>query len=172
VFTHAAADPASRQRTLQPGRTVAAGCGGRGSDCTGIPSTAAGAVGLELPHSVLDGADDGSVHCSEHGSADSSHSVASMHGAEANSSAAEPVFVTMSATIAQDVRANGRLQGIKEAMRGNLQRQKWLGGFEPLSMGCPLLGRRVSAEAVSEWAAVAWDCDGLGFAWSCLTHDS
>ena len=62
----------------------------------------------------------------------------------------------------------GRLGEILDAMRGNLRAQGWLGGFEPLSMGCPLLGRRVSRHAVSEWAAVAWDCDGLGFAWECL----
>ena len=67
-------------------------------------------------------------------------------------------------------RAGGdlHLREILDAMRGNLRSQGWLGGFEPLSMGCPLLGRRVSRHAVSEWAAVAWDCDGLGFAWECL----
>lgn len=170
VFERAPVDPAPRQGqpTLQPSRAAAAGGGGRGSDDADSSSAVPDAWGQELLRSARDGVDRGSVHGSEHESADPSHSMASMHAAEPNISAAEPEFVTVAATIARDARSNERLQGIQEAMRGNLRRQMWLGGFEPLSMGCPLLGRRVSAAAVSEWAALAWDCDGLGFSWACL----
>lgn len=61
-----------------------------------------------------------------------------------------------------------KLDMIQAAMTNNLKQSKWLSAFEPLSMSCLMLGRRVPAEAVSEWAAAAWDCDGLGFSWKCL----
>lgn len=61
-----------------------------------------------------------------------------------------------------------KLALIQAAMTGNMRRSKWLKGFEPLSMSCPLLGRRIRMDAVSEWANAAWDCDGLGFSWKCL----
>jgi hypothetical protein len=57
---------------------------------------------------------------------------------------------------------------IEEVMQKNLAQGKWLGKFKPLNMACPLLGRRVSVDAVSEWASKAWDCDGLGYAWKCI----
>lgn len=68
----------------------------------------------------------------------------------------------------QEERVKRKLGIIQAAMTGNLKNSKWLNSFEPLSMACPLLGRRVPADAVSEWAAAAWDCDGLGFSWKCL----
>ena len=68
----------------------------------------------------------------------------------------------------QKEETKGKLAMIQAAMTSNLRQSKWLKGFEPLSMSCPLLGRRVHPDAVSEWAAAAWDCDGLGFSWKCL----
>lgn len=65
-------------------------------------------------------------------------------------------------------KANEKIAALEAAMRKNLARDKWLGRFKPLNMGCPLLGRRVSVDAVSEWASKAWDCDGLGYAWKCI----
>jgi hypothetical protein len=53
-------------------------------------------------------------------------------------------------------------------MIANLEETGWLGSFVPMHTTCPLLGRRVAAEAVSEFAAVAWRCDGLGYSWECL----
>lgn len=65
-------------------------------------------------------------------------------------------------------RSSLKIKKIEETMKRNLAREKWLAQYKPLSMGCPMLGRRVSIDAVSEWAAHAWDCDGLGFAWKCI----
>lgn len=59
---------------------------------------------------------------------------------------------------------------IHAEMTANLRAQGWLGDYAPLRMNCPLLGRKVSAEAVPQFAAAAWDCDGLGFSWACLGH--
>eukprot|EP00892_Ulva_mutabilis_P001781 jgi/Ulvmu1/11603/UM008_0004.1 len=59
---------------------------------------------------------------------------------------------------------------IHKAMRGNLREQGWLGGFEPMLMHCPLFARKVSPEAVPQFADAAWRCDGLGFSWSCLVE--
>lgn len=59
-------------------------------------------------------------------------------------------------------------EGIYAKMKANLAAQGWLGGFEPLCMHCPLLARKVSREAVPQFADAAWRCDGLGFAWECL----
>jgi hypothetical protein len=62
-----------------------------------------------------------------------------------------------------------REQRIHDAEAQNLQRSRWLGAFtEPLFHTCPLVARKISSEAVSEFAALAWRCDGLGFAWECL----
>lgn len=57
---------------------------------------------------------------------------------------------------------------IRTSMMKNLKAQKWLRDFKPMPMHCPLLGRRVSWQAVSDYATLAWSCDGLGFAWECL----
>jgi hypothetical protein len=57
---------------------------------------------------------------------------------------------------------------INKAQTASLRDSAWLGGFEPLLMTCPLTGRKVSPEAVPEYAALAWRCDGFGFAWECL----
>eukprot|EP00892_Ulva_mutabilis_P004537 jgi/Ulvmu1/2455/UM136_0007.1 len=57
---------------------------------------------------------------------------------------------------------------IHKAMDANLRETGWLGDFVPMQMHCPLLGRRVSWQAASEFAAIAWRCDGLGFSWECL----
>lgn len=57
---------------------------------------------------------------------------------------------------------------IQRAMSANLRAAGWLGGFEPMAMNCPLLGRRVAAEAVSDFAEHVWRCDGFGFNSSCL----
>ena len=59
-------------------------------------------------------------------------------------------------------------QELRGEMRNNLDNTGWLEGFEPMQMHCPLLGRRIEWNAVSEFAALAWRCDGLGFAWECL----
>lgn len=59
-------------------------------------------------------------------------------------------------------------EGIHREMSGNLRAQGWLGQYEPMHMHCPLLARKVSADAVSQFAEAAWRCDGLGFAWQCL----
>lgn len=61
-----------------------------------------------------------------------------------------------------------RSREIRAAMQDNLRSAGWLGDFVPMQMHCPLMGRRVSWQAASEFAAVAWRCDGLGFAWECL----
>jgi Core-2/I-Branching enzyme len=61
-----------------------------------------------------------------------------------------------------------RAQRIRRAQLANLRRTRWLEAYVPLLPTCPLVGRKVSAEAASEFAAVAWHCDGLGFAWECL----
>jgi hypothetical protein len=61
-----------------------------------------------------------------------------------------------------------KVSRLHHAMLRNLARGRWLGEYEPLAMSCPLIARRVPPSAVSEWAAAAWDCDGLGFSWSCL----
>lgn len=57
---------------------------------------------------------------------------------------------------------------IQRDMAANLRATGWLGDFEPMQMNCPLLGRRISADAVSDFAAQAWQCGGLGFDASCL----
>lgn len=61
-----------------------------------------------------------------------------------------------------------KAQALRNSMRSNLKESGWLGGFEPMQMHCPLLGRRVEWQAISEFAALAWRCDGLGFSWDCL----
>ena len=65
---------------------------------------------------------------------------------------------------------------IQQWQHGNLQRsvvgqadQPWLGGYQPMRMSCPLFGRKVPKQTVSLFAAEAWRCDGLGFAYDCLT---
>ena len=83
-------------------------------------------------------------------------------------SSALPELTTARRHLLQSEDARKGLAALQAAMASNLKNSKWLGDFEPLSMSCPLLGRRVPVEAVSEWAAAAWDCDGLGFAWDCL----
>lgn len=60
---------------------------------------------------------------------------------------------------------------IRTSMMKNLAAHPWLSDFKPMPMHCPLLGRRVSWQAVSDYATLAWSCDGLGFAWECL-HSS
>lgn len=57
---------------------------------------------------------------------------------------------------------------IQKSMAANLRDTGWLGEYVPMRMNCPLLGRRVSADAVSDFAAQAWRCDGLGFGAECL----
>lgn len=57
---------------------------------------------------------------------------------------------------------------IQKSMAANLRETGWLGEYVPMRMNCPLLGRRVSAEAVSDFAAQVWTCDGLGFGAECL----
>ena len=61
-----------------------------------------------------------------------------------------------------------RAHEIHDATVANLRRTGWLGEFEPMLHTCPLTARKVSAEAVSDFASVAWRCDGLGFAFKCL----
>jgi hypothetical protein len=61
---------------------------------------------------------------------------------------------------------------IRNTMLRNLRGNPWLEDFVPMPMHCPLLGRRVSWQAVSEYAGLAWSCDGLGFAWECLTKNA
>eukprot|EP00892_Ulva_mutabilis_P004681 jgi/Ulvmu1/2585/UM014_0036.1 len=56
-------------------------------------------------------------------------------------------------------------------MQANLRASGWLGAYEPMRMNCPLFGRRVSGQAVSDFAAQAWRCDGLGFGASCLNQE-
>jgi hypothetical protein len=63
----------------------------------------------------------------------------------------------------------GRSDVVHAATVANLRRFGWLGSFEPLRTACPLIGRRIAEEAVSEFAHAAWACDGLGYAWECLT---
>jgi hypothetical protein len=65
-----------------------------------------------------------------------------------------------------------RAQTIKQAQVLNLQKSGWLGEYEPMLATCPLTARKVSPEAVSEFASIAWRCDGLGFAWECLQHEA
>ena len=59
-------------------------------------------------------------------------------------------------------------QELRGEMQNNLNETGWLNGFEPMQMHCPLLGRRIEWNAVSEFAVLAWRCDGLGFSWECL----
>ena len=61
-----------------------------------------------------------------------------------------------------------RATEIHRVQQAHLRETGWLGDFEPMLMSCPLTARKVSPEAVSEFAAIAWRCDGLGFAWECL----
>lgn len=61
-----------------------------------------------------------------------------------------------------------RASSIKHVQQARLRQTGWLGRFEPMYMSCPLLGRKLPVEAVSGLAAIAWRCDGLGFAWDCL----
>ena len=64
-----------------------------------------------------------------------------------------------------------RAQRVHNAEVRNLKRTRWLGAFtEPLFHTCPLVARKVPRESVSEFAAAAWRCDGLGFAWECLVR--
>jgi hypothetical protein len=61
-----------------------------------------------------------------------------------------------------------RATTIRQVQATNLRKTGWLGRFEPMLPTCPLTARKVSLEAISEFASVAWRCDGLGFAWECL----
>lgn len=141
---------------MQPSRAAAAGFAADG--VRGLPMHGAVAVDAGDAHGTAANATGGS------GAAHSMRSMMNSGDADAG-----PLFDGAAAAKAvQQAGETERLRGIRDAMAGNLRLQEWLGGFEPLSMGCPLMGRRVSAAAVSEWAATAWDCDGLGFSWSCL----
>jgi hypothetical protein len=62
-----------------------------------------------------------------------------------------------------------RAHVIHNAQMKNLRKTGWLGGFEPMLPTCPLLARKVAPEAMSYYAAIAWRCDGLGFAWECVS---
>ena len=57
---------------------------------------------------------------------------------------------------------------VAAAQRANLKATRWLGAFEPMMPSCPLTARKIAPEAVSEFASLAWRCDGLGFSWDCL----
>jgi hypothetical protein len=57
---------------------------------------------------------------------------------------------------------------LQRARDANLRASGWLGRFRPIAHTCPLAGRKVAPETVAEFAAIAWHCDGLGFAWECL----
>jgi hypothetical protein len=59
-------------------------------------------------------------------------------------------------------------QKIQRVQHANMLVSRWLGDFRPMRMACPLLGRKVAPELMPEFAAVAWSCEGLGFAWECL----
>lgn len=61
-------------------------------------------------------------------------------------------------------------EGIHADMLANLRQDGWLGDFDPMHLHCPLFARKVSVEAVPQFAAAAWRCDGLGFSWECLTQ--
>ena len=61
-----------------------------------------------------------------------------------------------------------RATTIRQVQAANLKRTGWLGGFQPMLPMCPLTARKVSPEAISEFASIAWRCDGLGFAFECL----
>lgn len=52
--------------------------------------------------------------------------------------------------------------------RGSGSNGKWLGTYRPMSPQCPLVGRKVDRDAVSDLLERAWRCDGLGYAWSCV----
>lgn len=53
-------------------------------------------------------------------------------------------------------------------MHTNLRAQNWLGEFVPMRVTCPIMGRKISPEAIPLFAEAAWDCNGLGFAWECI----
>lgn len=61
---------------------------------------------------------------------------------------------------------------IRTTMVDQLRKHAWLEDFIPMPIHCPLLGRRVAWQAVSDYAALAWSCEGLGFAWECLDAGS
>ena len=61
-----------------------------------------------------------------------------------------------------------RAINVMRVQRANLHSTGWMGSFEPMMPSCPLTARKVAPEAVSDFAALAWRCDGLGFAWECL----
>ena len=65
-----------------------------------------------------------------------------------------------------------RAQNIKQVQSVNLRTTGWLGDFEPMMANCPLTARKVAPEAISEFASIAWRCDGLGFAWECLQAET
>lgn len=69
---------------------------------------------------------------------------------------------------ARDRTLFSRAATIRQAQIANLRNTSWLGGFEPMLLTCPLTARKLSPEAVSEFASIAWRCDGLGFSWDCL----
>lgn len=69
---------------------------------------------------------------------------------------------------ARDRTLFSRAATIRQAQMVNLRNSSWLGDFEPMLLTCPLTARKVSPEAVSEFASIAWRCDGLGFSWDCL----
>jgi hypothetical protein len=64
-----------------------------------------------------------------------------------------------------------RATTVRQVLVMNLRNTSWLGDFEPMLMTCPLTARKVSPEAVSEFASIAWRCDGLGFSWECLSGE-
>lgn len=68
-------------------------------------------------------------------------------------------------------RSTQRMQAILER---NLQQTEWLHPFQPMSYQCPLIGRKVHHDLVPELLSQAWRCDGLGYAWECVSsmHDA
>lgn len=62
----------------------------------------------------------------------------------------------------------GRAVKISKVQRANLKATRWMGAFEPMLPSCPITARKIAPEAVSEFASLAWRCDGLGFSWDCL----
>eukprot|EP00892_Ulva_mutabilis_P005874 jgi/Ulvmu1/3659/UM017_0073.1 len=59
----------------------------------------------------------------------------------------------------------------RQAQKQAAQMQDWA-MLHWQTMHCPLLGQRVSSQAASEVAALAWRCGGLGFSWQCLYQAS
>jgi hypothetical protein len=58
----------------------------------------------------------------------------------------------------------------QDILARNLKNLGWLGSFRPMPNSCPLMGRKVHADLVPELLAVAWRCDGLGYAWECVSY--